>query len=274
MTTLRKRRGIWLGAALLLCAGACRSNEQGIPEAQPPLVDPTRSPDAGAATDPGPPAADAGMPSPAGACSVGQVHCSGNVPQTCGADGRWITGPACGFACQGNAGCVNRFAAISAGRGAPTDVEGVTEFARNRDIFYSKKGGLFGARGFNVAVIDPVSGESLEPVRNFDPWDSRLTGSALDDLADYLRALEPGRLVLLSTCDDAGITKLDSCEKLDSAPAKRLIETLTALGSQEIARYCYRGAWSFVGIIGQSQPLAEKLSAGTKVTAEVMLPAR
>ena len=222
--------------------------------------------DASPPTVTGPPS----MP-PSATCSPGQVHCLGKVPQMCGADGRWVSGPACAYACQG--GCVNRFAAVSSGRGSPTNDDGLVEFARNTDTLFSKGGGLLGARGFNVAVIDPRTGQEVEPVRNFDPWTTPLSGSALNDLAEYLEALEPGRLVMVATCDDAGITKVNSCDKHDTAPAKRVLAALTAMGSQQIGSYCYRGAWSFVAVTGQGRALAEKLSTGPKVTAEVMLPA-
>jgi hypothetical protein len=215
-----------------------------------------------------PPSADGG---PAAACAVGQVHCTGLVPQTCGADGTWLNGPPCAYACQG--GCVNRFAAVSSGRGSPTNGEGLAEFARNTETFFSERGGLFGARGFNVAVMDPRTGATLEPVKNFDPWTTPLSGNALSAMADYLEALEPGRLVLIATCDDAGITRVDSCEQWDTAPVQRLLTTLRRLGSQQIDAYCFRGAWSLVTMSGSGPALAEKLSSGPKVTAEVMLPA-
>ena len=270
-------RGWLLGLCFmgLLPAIGCRTDMDGL---DPPAV---LAPDAGtmlaadAGTVPPPdagtvPAPDAGPPRPT-ACSVGTVHCSGRIPQTCGADGTWQNGPPCAYACQG--GCVNRFTAAAAGRGAPTDEDGVAEFTRNAEMLYSKGGGLFGARGFNVAVIDPRTGEPLEPVRSFDPWSTPLSGNALDDLSDYLEAIEPGRLVMVATCDDAGITRTGSCEKSTSAPVQRLLATLHRMGSRQIDGYCFRGAWSFLAITGQPVALAEKLSPGTKVTAEVLLPA-
>jgi hypothetical protein len=205
------------------------------------------------------------------ACTVGQVHCSGKIPQVCGAGGAWLSGPPCAYACQG--GCVNRFTAAAAGRGSPTDEDGVAEFTRNTEMLYSRGGGLLGARGFNVAVLDPRSGNTLEPVKNFDPWVTPLSGGALEDLADYLEAIEPGRLVLVATCDDAGITRLNSCEKSGTPAVKRLLDTLVRMGSQQIGSYCFRGAWSFATVTGQGRALAEKLSPGPKVTVEVMLPA-
>jgi hypothetical protein len=211
-------------------------------------------------------------PEPAAACSVGQVVCLGRMPQICGADGKWVTGEACAYACQG--GCVNKFSAVSAGRGAPTDEEGVTEFARNAVTFFTKKGGLLGARGFNVVVLDPGTGATIEPVKNFDPWVSPISGNALKELVAYLEALEPNRLVMIATCDDPGIAKIDSCEKLDSKPVTELIATLQRLGSTQIADLCFRGAWSFATITGQGKALAEKVSPGPKIAAEFVLPAQ
>jgi Interleukin-like EMT inducer len=229
----------------------------------PPPIPPT-PPDAGAMPDGGSVQTVAG-------CPVGQVHCSGKVPQICGADGTWLNAAPCAYACQG--GCVNRFAAVSSGYGSPTNADGVAEFAVNTETFYSERGTLLGARGFNVAVLDPASGRRLEPVRNFDAWTSPLSGNALTSLADYLDALEPGRLVMIAVCDDAGMTPIDSCERSGSPPVRRLVETLQRMGSEKIATYCYRGAWSFVAITGQPRALAEKVSAGPKITAEVLLPA-
>lgn len=245
----------------------------------PPVPSGTTAP-APPATAPAPPMpappASPTVPAPAPgastpACRAGEVFCSGKVPQTCGADGRWVSGAPCPYDCRG--GCVNRFAAVSAGHGAPTNAEGVSEFSVNRETFFSEPGTLLGARGFNVAVMDPASGEALEPVRTFDPWTSPLSGAALNALADYLRALPAGRLVMIAVCDDAGITALNSCELSATPAAKRAVETLQWLGSEKIGDYCYRGAWSFVGITGRGRALAEEISAGVKVGAEVILPA-
>ncbi len=236
-------------------------------------------PDGGAPTSPIP-STDASIPpavapptagTPSG-CRTGQVVCTGKTPQICGPDGRWVADPPCPYACQGG-GCVNRFTAVSSGLGSPTNADGVSEFAVNGETFYSQSGRLLGARGFNVAVLDPATGQRLEPVRNFDPWTSPLSGQALRELAEYLEALEPGRLVMISVCDDAGITAIDSCARHDSPAVERVIQTLTRMGSESITSYCYRGAWSFVSITGQPRPIAEKLSPGPKVTADVMLPA-
>jgi hypothetical protein len=238
------------------------------PDAPPPdPVTPAPPPDARLA-----PVADAGPP-PAMVppCTVGEVVCLGRLPQICGADGKWINGELCAFACQG--GCVNKFSAVSAGRGAPTNAEGVAEFARNGMTFYSERGGLFGARGFNVAILDPATGATIEPVKNFDPWDSILSGNAFKAMAAYLDAIEPGRLVMIATCDDAGIAKVNSCEKVDSEPARAVLASLQRLGSRQIVDACYRGAWAFAAITGQGRALAEKVSPGQKIVADFVLPA-
>ena len=262
-------RGAWMGLIWPCAAGSgCRTDVDG-PLADPPDI--MGAPGAGRRLEGGAAQVEAGAPRAAG-CAVGQVHCSGRIPQSCGADGTWQSGPACAYACEpASGGCVNHFTAAAAGRGAPTDAEGVAEFTRNSEMLFSKGGGLFGARGFNVAVLDPRTGQPVEAVRNFDPWDSPLSDSALEDLADYLEALEPGRLVMVATCDDAGINRLNSCELQTDAPVRRLIATLTAMGSQQIGNLCFRGAWSFAAVTGQPVALAEKLSQGAKVTAEVVL---
>jgi hypothetical protein len=283
----RRRRGRFCSAGLLLIGlsggfSGCRTSAEGlaISDAAPSAERPALGADLRAPSPPTqvdarpvvPPAVDGAVgPGPAAACTAGQVHCAGRVPQICAADGTWLSAPPCAYACQG--GCVNRFAAVSSGRGSPTNEEGLAEFARNTETFFSERGGLFGARGFNVAVMDPGTGAAVEPVKNFDPWTTPLSGNALSAMADYLEAIEPGRLVLIATCDDAGITRLDSCDKWDTAPVQRLLTTLRRLGSEQIDAYCYRGAWSLVAISGQTRALAEKLSPGAKVTAEVVLPA-
>jgi len=168
---------------------------------------------------------------------------------------------------------VNRFTAVSSGLGSPTNADGLAEFAINGETFFSQSGRLLGARGFNVAVVDPQTGHRREPVRTFDPWTSPLTGQALNALADYLESLEPGRLAMIAVCDDAGINPIDSCNRHDTPAVERVVQTLTRMGSQKIGSYCYRGAWSFVAVTGQPGAVAEKLSPGPKVTADVMLPA-
>jgi hypothetical protein len=265
---------VGVSAALTGALGGCRTTEEGLSASVPDAGGPPVSMPPPALPAARPPTADGGIgpevPAPA-ACSAGQVVCSGRIPQTCGADGRWVNGPACDYACQG--GCVNRFSAVSSGRGSPTNEDGLAEFSRNDQTFFSARGGLLGARGFNVAVMDAASGTPVDDVKNFDPWTSPLSGSALNDLADYLEAIEPGRLVLIAACDDAGINRIGSCDKHDTAPVQRLLTTLRRLGSTQIDAYCYRGAWSLVTIIGQGQALSEKLSPGARITAEVMLPA-
>jgi hypothetical protein len=278
---------------LLIAAGVaamgCRAREDGLrtvdgaaanPAPEGPSIDPEKpTPAPVAVTDAGagpvdalaqPTSSDA-TPPPA-ACAPGETFCLGKIPQMCGVDGRWITGSECPYACEG--GCVNRFMAVSAGRGSPTNNDGLAEFTRNGMAFFSKKGGLLGgARGFSVAVLDPKTGAALEPVRTFDPWDTVLSGNALKEMAEYLEALEPDRLVLMAICDDAGITKGDSCDKSPGAPTQKVIEVLQRMGSREIVNYCSRGAWSFATITGQGRALAEKVSSGAKVTSEVTLPA-
>jgi hypothetical protein len=273
---------------MVVAAGAaalgCRAREDGlrmvdgaaVNPAQEDPIDPERPT---SSTGPGPGVSDAGPPpgsrdaaSPPAACTPGETFCLGKIPQMCGIDGKWITGSECPYACEG--GCVNKFTAVSAGRGSPTNNDGLAEFTRNGMAFFSKKGGLLGgARGFGITVLDPKSGATLEPVRTFDPWDSVLSGNALKAMAEYLEALEPDRLVLIAVCDDAGITKGDTCDKSPGAPTQKVIEVLERMGSREIANYCSRGAWSFATITGQGRALAEKLSTGAKVTSEVILPA-
>jgi hypothetical protein len=261
MAVWRRRRRLLrvMGLASAVAFG-CRASDEGLDAVTPPSSE----------TEPPAPEVE---PPPSAGCQSGVVHCAGKVPQTCGADGRWVNQESCGYVCQDGAGCVNRFAAVSSGHGSPTDHEGRAEFAVNTETVFSGQGGLLGAaRGFNVALLDPASGRELEPVRNFDPWGSPLTGRALDELADYLAALEPDRLVMIAVSDDAGITALDACGPSDSGPAKRVVDQLQRLGSNMIGAYCFRGAWSFIGLTGENRALAEKLSTGAKVSTEVLLP--
>jgi hypothetical protein len=260
---LRWRRAAWALAVAAAALTGCRTSDDGLE--RPPAEEPEPPPSDPPSGAPGP------APGPRD-CAGGAVHCVGNTPQVCGADGRWVTQQACGYSCQEDRGCVNRFVAVSSGRGSPTDQDGRAEFAVNRETVFSERGGLLGARGFNVAVLDPAGGQQLEPVRNFDPWASPLTGRALDDLADYLAALEPGLLVMIAVSDDAGITGVDRCGPNDSAPVQRLVGELQRLGSNLIGGYCFRGAWSIIAVTGQHRALAEKISAGAKVSTEVLLP--
>jgi hypothetical protein len=78
---------------------------------------------------------------------------------------------------------------------------------------------------------------------------------------------------MIASCDDAGIAKANSCEKVDSDPARTVIASLQRLGSKQIVDTCYRGAWAFAAITGQGRALAEKVSPGAKIAAEFVLPA-
>lgn len=145
---------------------------------------------------------------------------------------------------------------------------GVARFFRNGQLFYQATGGGGGGRGFNVATINPATGQLTEPVQNFDTWFTRETGTAMNALVNYLNGLLNGTLVMIAVADDAGLTLDNSCTLRSSTWAANGIQVLEALGSRQIRSYCFRNSWAFIVVKGEGRARDEGLASGIEVSVQ------
>jgi hypothetical protein len=134
-----------------------------------------------------------------------------------------------------------------------------------------------GARGFNLAVIDPATGlpRPGTPARNYDTWAG---AAAKDALVTALANVPPESVVMLAVADDPGITAgttaPSNCTPSADASTTNLLAALDALGSTRIRSYCFRGSWALITrrlAGGQWQLLGEQLSAGTPAVVQTAL---
>ncbi len=139
-------------------------------------------------------------------------------------------------------------------------------------------------RGFNVAAIDPGSGELIEPVKIFDTWGNRSSGSSMEAMVAFIDRLPTGTLLLVAVNDEAGLTS-DSfgcipnptpnsicCRSNGFVWTEAGLRTLEALGAKEIRRYCYRNSYSLIAIKGvgaMAESLANGVAATTGFTLEI-----
>jgi hypothetical protein len=148
---------------------------------------------------------------------------------------------------------------------------GVARFFKNGVLFYEKSGGGGGGRGFNIAAIDPLTGDLLQPVRNFDTWGTRSTGTAMNAMIAFLNSLPNGALILIAVADEAGLNQDDSCTAIGFPWAESGIQTLEALGSRQIRNYCYRNSFAMTAFKGEGMARSEQLANGTEVSAQTTL---
>jgi hypothetical protein len=104
--------------------------------------------------------------------------------------------------------------AVSRGAVVPGSPLGFAEFRRDGAQFYHRNGGGGGGRGFNIAVIDSVTGALVQPVQNFDTWFTRGTGTAMNAMINFLDGLPNNTLILVAVGDEAGLNQDRSCNHL------------------------------------------------------------
>jgi hypothetical protein len=137
--------------------------------------------------------------------------------------------------------------------------------------------GRAGGRGFNVLVIDPVTGDPQWPLRTFDTYNDpdEIPGGAWDAFAGHLEEIPSGDLVLIAVGDEAGLTDTE-CRPLPSrgstSPRQRSLQALRVLGAAKIGVYCFRDSWVFAATKGQPQTSQEELGKGKEVSLVVSLP--
>jgi hypothetical protein len=174
------------------------------------------------------------------------------------------------------------FAALS--RGLPADPSrcGGAEFRRNAETFYSGRGcAIGGARGWNVAALDPRTGALLESVWNFDTWYDGASAAAA--MVEFLNRQPVGTLLLIAVGDEAGMTvgRTSGCP-YNPAPGstccrplggefERLRATLEGLGAREAGRLCYWNSYAVIITKGAGAH-SEQLAQGTEALTRYTLP--
>jgi len=148
---------------------------------------------------------------------------------------------------------------------------GVARFFKNGVLFYEKTGGGGGGRGFNVAAIDPLTGDLLQPVQNFDTWGTRSTGTAMNAMIAFLNILPNGTLILIAVADEAGLNQDNSCTFISAPWVEGGLQTLEALGSQQIRDYCFRYSFAMAAFKGEGMARDEQLANGVEASVQATL---
>ncbi|NCC52810.1 MAG: hypothetical protein EOM20_16565 [Spartobacteria bacterium] len=157
---------------------------------------------------------------------------------------------------------------------------GHSVFRRDGEIVHAAYGAA--GQGLNVLAYDLDWGARITLGKRFNTYASRKTGVAHADLINYINALPSGSLIMISACDDAGLTYWqgedaeppyfpgwDQDEVLHYAWASNVVNLMKSLGSVQIDNYTYQDSWSMVAIKGQGL-LHEQISASAQtVTARV-----
>jgi hypothetical protein len=155
---------------------------------------------------------------------------------------------------------------------------GYARFYQCGRIFYDRRGGGGGGRGFNAVVLDPVTGAQLQAPQNFDTYATRSacaqnnSSAAMYGLVSYLNAAPVGSVILLSIADEAGLNQDLSCNPFSTSSCLQAgLSALEALGSAQIRSYCFRNSWAMIAIKGYGA-VAEGRSANNLVSLQSALP--
>jgi hypothetical protein len=148
---------------------------------------------------------------------------------------------------------------------------GVARFFKDGVLFYEKTGGGGGGRGFNIAAIDANTGEVMQPVRNFDTWGTRTSGTAMNEMIAYLNGLPNGTLVMIAVADDAGLNIDNSCARLNFPWVENGIQALEALGSTKIRDYCFRFSYAMIAVKGEGLAREERVMDAIEVAAQTTI---
>jgi len=130
-----------------------------------------------------------------------------------------------------------------------------------------------GGRGFNVAAIDPLTLRLRDPVKRFDTWLTRDSGTQMNAFIAYLDSQPNGTILLIAVGDEAGLNNFttDLCSFLPHPWVAAAKQRLQALGSTQVQNICYRDQWSMVAIKGRGVALSEaRSSTADAITAATL----
>jgi interleukin-like EMT inducer protein/VCBS repeat protein len=164
------------------------------------------------------------------------------------------------------------FRASSAGAQVPNTSCGFGRLYKGTVRLFDMPGcTLNGGRGFNVAAIDPCTGELLQPAQNYDTYNTRSSGTDMIALTNFLNGLPNGTLVMLAVGDEAGLNNFTSCTHLGFSWIEPFYQALESLGSTQIRSYCYQNSWAFVAIKGNPASKSEDLKTNAEASAQITL---
>lgn len=147
---------------------------------------------------------------------------------------------------------------------------GCVSMQKSGSTFYLECGGGSGGRGFNIAVIDASTGNLIGPVRQFDTWGTRPSGSAMTAMAQFINGQANGTLLLIAVADDAGINCDNSCAVLPGGAVGAGLAALRALGATQINGICFRWSYALIAVKGAGAR-TEGLLNGSRVSLSYSL---
>lgn len=185
---------------------------------------------------------------------------------------------------QPTAADTTSFTVVSRGWPASPATCGAAVFKQDDRAFYDRKGcTVGGSRGWNVAAIDPKTGDLREPAQNFDTWYAGETAARA--FIRFLDRQPAGTLLLIAVGDDAGMTDgrtagcplnpaagTTCCRPLDGA-FEQLRLALERLGAVQLRGYCYWNSYALITVKGEGAK-AEQLGRPTEVTLRYALSIR
>jgi len=153
-------------------------------------------------------------------------------------------------------------------------INGFAEFFRDDALFYSKTGGAGGGRGFNIAAIDITKDDLIPMIRHYDTWATSGTGTEMIKMISFLDSLKSGTMIMIAIADEAGLTESTGnllCTKLSRSWVANCIQTLEALGSTKIRRYCFRNSWAMIAVKGEGRARDEQLGSTNVVSVQTTI---
>jgi hypothetical protein len=130
-------------------------------------------------------------------------------------------------------------------QGGPNNI-GV-EFQIDGKPAFLRFGAALGGRGVSLAVLDTDTGIRMTRVQTFDTWKD---STNFDPLVQALKDLPDGAVFALGIADEGGFVDENNQPKQDPH-VQNAVATLQALGSTEVGKIIYNGAWAMIGIKGQ-----------------------
>ncbi len=131
-------------------------------------------------------------------------------------------------------------------------------------VVFQRAGGLDGARGINVAVLDSNTGIRMSEVRSFDTWANSSGGyggphTNFQLLINYLNSLPSGAVIALAIADEGGFIQDATGQPWPETIVEQAYLALEALGSTQIRNVGYEGGYAMIVVKGQGV-LAEAFS--------------
>lgn len=145
-------------------------------------------------------------------------------------------------------------------------------FYKDGTAFHTGPGYNGGWRGFNIAAINSANGELLHPVKSFDTWAGRTSGTEMRRMIDYINGLPDRTLLLIAVSDEAGLNDWSSCSLYLTRHNEDGIKLLESLGSTLIRGICYRSSWSMIAVKGEGKKDEKVEKIGLTAESVFLLP--